>query len=545
MDCTCIPYTRLPKSSALFLDYLYHFDRVARFYSAPPFERSSYKTLAGKLQGFPLKRRELVEVLIRQNQAFGCPEATLANVRRLADPGVFAVVTGQQVGLLSGPAFTLFKALTAVRLARSLSEQGLPSVPVFWLATEDHDLEEVAQTATLDEDYALLPLKDTGESAAARASVGRVKLTGEITGALDRLEASLPAGGPRDRLLQDLRETYRPGVAWGDAFGRFIAKLFGRWGVVLIDPLDEAVHQLGAGIYKRAIGQARGLRKLLQDRSADLVRSGYNAQVHIADDSTLLFAERGGSRLAIHLPDAQRDVDFRIGDAENVAKVDLELQAQDHPLDFTPNALLRPVVQDALLPTLAYVAGPSEIAYLAQANSLYAEFGRPQPLIFPRAGFTLVDRRVARLLEKYRVSAEDVWRGEEHLRRKIAASGSVQGWSERFEQTEQEIARRLERLRQDIAAIDPTLVDSLKNAQEKILYQLDRLKGKASRATLERSELLARHEQTLIRLLTPASDLQERQVSGAYFLGRAGYEWLDRLLAQIQTQSSDHQALVY
>lgn len=541
MDCTCIPYSRVPKTSALYLDYLDHSARVAPFYNGSPFDLASYKTLADRLGILEIARRELAEILARQNKSFGCAEPTFANIRRLSEPGTFAVVTGQQVGLLSGPAFTLYKALTAVRLAQWLSEQGLPSVPVFWLATEDHDLEEVAQAAVLDEEYNLVPLRESGVRPAPRSPVGHVKLSAEISTALDRLEAVLAAGEPRDRLLQDLRASYQPGITWGQAFGRFMAQLFSRWGVVLVEPLDDSIHRLIAPAYEQAIVHAADLRARLRERSQALIRSGYHAQVHVAEDSSLVFVTREGNRVPLH----QRDGEYYLDATEKVSLKDLRAWVEDRPLDFSPNVLLRPIVQDTLLPTLAYVAGPSELAYLGQAQALYAPFGRPQPLIFPRAGFTLVDRRVHRLLEKYHLGVDDVWQGEEYLSRKIAAAGFAEGWSERFDQSERDLTQLLERLRQDVAALDPTMLDALKHAQEKMTYQMERLRGKVSRAALGRSELLTRHEQTLSRFLMPRKDLQEREVSGAYFLGRAGYELLDRVLAQIQTRPSGHQVLIY
>jgi bacillithiol biosynthesis cysteine-adding enzyme BshC len=536
MDHACIPYTRVPHSSRLLLDYLYHFDSVRDFYTGSPFDPASYKDLAQHLRGFSQDRTALVGILRRQNEAFGSAEPTFANLRRLREPGTFAVVTGQQVGLFSGPAFTLYKALTAVRLAQALSEQGLPCVPVFWLATEDHDLDEVAQAGIFDEEYGLVTLRDSGERPAPRSPVGMVKLTEAINVALERLQATLPAGEPRDILLGDLRVCYQPGVTWAQAFGRFLARLFGAWGVVLLDPLDGALRPLLAPVFTEALTQAATLRGHLADRSQALVRAGYHAQVHVAEDSTLVFARRAGNRL----PVAVRNSHFFVGEGETSLA---ELTAEAESL--TPNVLLRPVVQDVLLPTLAYVAGPSELAYLAQANTLYAAFGRPQPIIFPRAGFTLVERRIQRLLEKYALEVEDVWRGEEHLRRKLAAAESAEGWAKRFEESEQELARLLARLRQNLETLDPTLLDALRNAEDKMRYQMERLRGKVSRATLERSELLSRHQETLRRFLMPERDLQERQVSGIYFLGRAGYELLPRLLEHVPTQSSDHQVLVY
>lgn len=549
MQYTCIPYTRVPRSSALLTDYLYHFERVAPFYNGSPFDLASYKAVARDLQGFHKHRREVSEILARQSQTFGCGELTLANIRRLREPGTFAVVTGQQVGLVSGPAFTLYKALTAIRLAQWLSEQGLPAVPVFWLATEDHDLQEVAEASTLDEDYNLVPLRDAGERPAHRSSVGYVKLSAAIEPALDRLESVLAPGEPRDLLIRDLRESYRPGVSWGQAFGRFMARLFNRWGVILVDALDQDIHRLVAGVYAQAIDHAQGLRKRLQDRSQALVRAGYHAQVHVGEDSTLLFVARDGNRLPIHQPEEQGQPGgrFSLDDTEKITWRELKAWVENQPLDFSSNALLRPVVQDTLLPTLAYVAGPAELAYLGQSQAVYSEFGRPMPVIFTRAGFTLMDRRTERAMEKHSLKLEDVWKGEDHLGRKIAAAGfpGSKGWLERFDQSEQELATLLERLRQDIQAIDPTLLDSLKHAEEKIKYQLERLKGKLSRAALERSELLQRHEQMLLRFLMPRRDLQEREVSGVYFLGRAGYELLERLLNQIQVHSSDHQVIAY
>ena len=541
MEDTSLSYSRVPKSSALYLDYLYHFDRVAPFFSGSPFNTSSYRAVADSLQGVDGARGEVSEILRKQNQAFESGEATFESIQRLAKPGTLAVVTGQQVGLLSGPAFTLYKALTAVRLAHWLSQQGLPTVPVFWLATEDHDLEEVAQVAILDEEYNLVALRDPGERPAPYSSVGSVHLSHEIHPTLDRLEALLPQAESRERLLGDLRAAYVPGATWGQAFGRLMARLFGRWGVVLLDPLDEGIHRLTAHVYRQALSELPGIHESLQQRSRDLVRTGYHAQVHVADDSTLVFWARDGNRRPLH----RRDGGFVLDEREAVSFEQLRLGLDNQPLTFSASALLRPIVQDVLLPTVAYVAGPSELAYHGQTQVLYPFFGRRQPVIFPRAGFTLVDHRIWRLLGKYRLAVEDVWQGEEHLRRKIAAVGFAEGWSERLGQSEADLMALLERLRSDIQTLDPTLLDTLKRAEEKMKYQMERLRGKISHAALQRSDVLLRHAQSLMRFLMPNRELQEREVSGVYFLAHAGYHLLDRFLEQIRVDSSDHQILAY
>jgi bacillithiol synthase len=541
MDGATLPYTRVPKSSALYLDYLYHFDRVASFFDKSPFDISSYRAVADSVQGLDGARGQVSEILARQNRGFESGDATVENIRRLAKPGTLAVVTGQQVGLLSGPAFTLYKALTAVRLARWLSEQGLPTVPVFWLATEDHDLEEVAQVAILDEEYNLVAFRDPGERPAPHSSVGYVRLSQEIRSTLDRLEALLPPAESRDHMLRDLRAAFVPGATWGHAFGRLMARLFGRWGVVLVDSLDEDIHRLTAHVYRHALVESPAIHNSLQRRSRDLVRTGYHEQVHVAEDSTLVFWARDGNRRPLH----RRDGGFVLDGHEKVLPEQIRLALENQPLTFSPSALLRPIVQDVLLPTVAYVAGPSELAYHGQTQVLYPFFGRPQPVIFPRAGFTLVDHRIQRLLDKYRLAVEDVWRGEEHLRRKIAAAGFAEGWSERLDQSERDLTALLQRLRGDIQTLDPTLLDTLNHAEEKMKYQVERLRGKISHAALQRSEVLLRHAQSLMRFLMPNRELQEREVSGVYFLARAGYDLLDRILAQIRIDSCDHQIMGY
>jgi bacillithiol synthase len=308
---------------------------------------------------------------------------------------------------------------------------------------------------------------------------------------------------------------------------------------VLLDPLDEAVHRLSAPIYQKVLSQTADLRSRLQGRSAELIKSGYHAQVHIAEDSTLLFAEREGNRLPLHSSGAANQR-LSIGLDHSASLEELKSEISTQPLNFSANALLRPVVQDTLLPTIAYVAGPSELAYLGQSQVLYSVLGRSMPAVLPRCGFTLVDRRIERWMEKYQVGVGDVWQGKEHVTQRIASSAFAEGWSERFDQAKRDLVVLLARLRTDIEALDPTLLDTLNHTEEKILYQVERLKGKLTRSALKRSEVLERHEQALLGALMPEKELQERMVSGAWFLGRAGYGLLERLLEQIPADSSGH-----
>ncbi len=538
-----IPCAQVPHSTPLLVDYLDRYERLADYYSGSPFDSEAYRRVADTIKISDRHRRSLTEVLERQNRAFGCGDETLSRIDRLSRPGTLAVATGQQVGLLGGPAFTLYKALSAIRLADSLTRQGLSSVPIFWLANEDHDFEEVAQTAVPGGDYEEVLLRDDGERTAAQAPVGLTNYSAEISATLDRLEALLPAGENRDRLLADLRECYRPGVAWGEAFGRWMTKLFSRWGVVMLDPLDAEIHRMSVPLYARALEDADRLRSALLARSEALVRAGYHAQVRVQENSTLLFLARNGSRTALHRGRAKGE--FIVDDSEVLSGRELKRRLEERPLDFSANALLRPIVQDSLLPTVAYVGGAGELAYLGQAQSIYEISGRAMPVVSVRASFTLLDARIHRVMDRYRMSVEDVWQGKDHLTNKIAAGGFAEGWSEHFDQSEQELRKLLERLRGDIEKLDPTLHDALKHAEEKMKFQMERLRGKVARAAMARSELLSRHEDSLLRFVMPGKTLQERKISGAYFLGCAGYGLLERLLELIPAESSEHRIVTY
>ena len=539
MECHCIAYTKLPEASALYTSYLYHFDRAARFYGGgPPFSLASYASVSRAIRYSPALRSEVVRILTRQNEAFGAAEATGQNLRRLTHGDTLAVVTGQQVGFLSGPAFTLYKALTAVRLADWLSERGIESVPVFWLATEDHDLQEVSSTRVLDDGYHPVPLSDPGVRPAPQCSVGYARFSENVTRALADLESALPPGEPREQLLSDLREAYRPGVAWGEALARFIARVFARRGVVLLDALDPELHQLAAPAYVKAINATPDLTARLMERSQALVDAGFHAQVHVGPESTLIFGAREGNRVPLRSADSGRA--FKLEGGERISPEKLKRSAESRPEEITPNALFRPVVQDLLLPTIAYVAGPAELAYHAQSAVLYPAFERPQPVIFPRASFTLVDPRSERLLNKYHLAVDDAWQGEAHLRQRIAAAGFSEGWEERLTESEGEIVKVLEGLRADIQSIDPTLLHALERAHKRTEYQFERLKGKITSAAFRQSEVLRRHEQMLAQFLTPDGHPQERGLGGVYFLGRAGYDLLDRLLDLISVESPGH-----
>ena len=538
MQCQCMKQTNIPQATRLFTDFLYQFDRVRSFYSFAPFDEASFFQ-AAKSVTYPEETRAAVTaVLEEQSERFGATEQTRRNLERFRQ-GSAAVVTGQQVGLFTGPVFAFYKALTAIRLAEHLTAAGLDCVPVFWLATEDHDLEEVNHTFLLNPDYQLHRIAEEETPRAPNTPVGEVTISDGFARQIKQAIDLLPKSDWKAELARALAETYRPGETFGSAFGRLMARLLGRFGVLLLDPMHPRLHRLATGLFRRALESADELRQALLDRNRELAQAGYHAQVHVTNHSTLLFQRTGGQRTALR----RRDGEFLVGDEHRSAAELLE-HLERSPDDFSPNVLLRPVLQDYLLPTVAYVGGPAEVAYLAQASALYHHLLGRMPVIHPRASFTLLDRHAAELLGRYQVTLADVLGDSQILREKMAGQLLPPELAAALTQDERQLQEMLTSLRQQMEAFDHTLADAVATSARKMNYQLANIKRKAARAAGLRSQQMERDAVILENLLYPRKNLQERVYSGISFLGRFGPDLLDRLYQRISPHSADHQVLV-
>ncbi|MBV9406955.1 MAG: bacillithiol biosynthesis cysteine-adding enzyme BshC, partial [Acidobacteriaceae bacterium] len=381
MEPSCVQHNLIPGTSRLFSDYLYAFQNVEKFFPAH-FSDTQAITRAVQELNYPTARRErMAEALARQN-------AGSRALAQFAQPGTVAVVTGQQVGLFSGPAYTVFKALTAAKLAEQLKELSISAVPIFWLATEDHDLAEVDHAWVFDQDAT--PAKLSVTSAVANGGpVGDVELTDVPVADLAHALGELPF---RDEVLNRVKAAYRPGVRLGTAFREFLSEILKEFGLLFVDPLAVEVRETAIEFVKEVIDNVPGLISALRDRSKELVASGYHAQVLVEADTSLLFLLAQGKRIPIRWKDGRfvaRDRSYTAAELKGMAD------------QISPNALLRPVLQDYLLPTVSYVGGPAEIAYLAQSRVLYDRLLKRMPVIFPRNGFTLLDTRATKLFERY------------------------------------------------------------------------------------------------------------------------------------------------
>ena len=443
---------------------------------------------------------------------------------RFARPGTVAAMSGQQVGLFGGPAYTVYKAVTAVRLANELSAKGVPAVPIFWLATEDHDFPEVAHAWVFN--AARQPIRLDVQAPAEFA--GKARPVGGIPVArfpMDELRRALNGFPHCEEVASAVEAAYHPGATLGAAFRALLKTLLGKLGLLVLDPLDPAVRAIGAPFMAEALSAATELKATLLERNREIIAAGYHAQVHLEPKTSLFFLLDKGERTTLRMKDAEF------------------VSLRDRAADVSPNALLRPVWQDYLLPTVAYAGGPAELAYLAQSSVMYERLLGRMPVVLSRCGFTLLDGRASKLLERFRLNLADTLVPEEALKARIAQALIPADLKAKFEDTSAAFGARLDGLVASVNAFDPTLGAALSKGRAKILHQVDNVRRKTEREALRRDARAGADAAYLGGLLYPHRHLQERLYSFLPFLAQHGLDLADRIYETAALECPDHRVL--
>ena len=528
----CISFASIPHTSKIFTDFLSYSSDVRRFFPTQP-DAAHIAAFGKSVSRDPQRQAAVADVLAKQNRTWGASEATLRNIERLRN-GAFVVVTGQQVGLFGGPALALFKVASALALTKQVQALGVECVPVFWLASEDHDLAEVNQSLLLTPDLQLASFaaNTSGVAGAPVASIRFAEGTNEtVARAADLLGESLAA--------DYLRESYTEGTSFSDAYAKLYTRLFGDYGLILLTPSDTDLHRIAAPLFADAARRSAELDEAILARNRELSSAGYHEQVKVTAESTPLFALVDGARIPIHRSNGQ----FKVG-RELVSAEELQRRIEASPEQFSANVLLRPVLQDYWLPTLAYIGGPAEIAYFAQAAVVYEKLlGRVTPIV-SRMSATLIEPRIERLLTKYHVDLPEMFHGECELRDCIAARALPPELKQNFGDARDAVNEAMQRVSSSLQQLDSTLVEAATRATSKMQYQINRLEKRAAQAELRRSEIITRHTAQIENSLYPRKTLQEREIAGLYFHAKYGPQLVDRLVDLAQARCPEHKVLV-
>ncbi len=531
---------QLRGARTLVTDYLNNFEAVAEFYNGDYRSPDNFLTRASAIKERDLPLAQLVPLLKKQNQEFGCGLQTLEKIDWLLERRACAVVTGQQTGLFGGPLFTVYKALTAIKLAERLNRtcEGC-HVPVFWLASDDHDFRETNHVQILDKSNQPAVLTYESHPAETKLPLSAIEIGDEIRNLIQQLADMTHPSDFKQDVLAQLADAYAPGVTFPVAFGKWLMALLRPFGIIMIDASDSRIKALGKALFAKEISEGSPSSQAAVRASEVLLKQGYHNQVHLSGDFLNLFYA-APERESI----ARKGNTFVIKNSnESLTQSELLQRLQDTPEAFSPNVLLRPLYQDALLPTVAYVAGPSEGAYYAQMKGIYREFDMPMPIIFPRKSLTLLEGKIEKVLEKYNLQVADFWGDVEVLVTKIARANLPEDLESRIQNAALCVTENIHALEQVVADFDPTLADFVKNSSGRILGQIEGIEKKILQAYKKRDDVLRQQLYKASHSLYPRNQPQERQLNIVPYLFRHGFGFIDQLYEGMDISSFDHQII--
>jgi len=540
----CVDYRELPGQNALFLDFLYRFDRVKTFYGPPVHTGIDVLTERAEvlLKSPPrFSRDRMAAILAEFNTGIGASERSIENAARLRSPQCLAIVTGQQPGFLGGAALSVYKAMTAVRLAGLLEAAGYSVVPIFWLASDDSDFQEVQSTTFFQPAGSPLTVSYPDLRSDPAQMIGTVGLeqVGESLGAIE--ETGIKGDSFR-LVLEALRDCYAPGRTFREAMGAWLSRIFSSHGLVVFDPLSEQYKEGLGEFFSVAVDQRERIVQSLQERARDLASGGFEAQVRVESSESFLFWTEGEKRFKLEREGGRVRAKGSPPSLPNGIGAGAEFL--EHFVHLSPNVLLRPILQDWLFPTVAYVGGPSEVAYFAQVNAI-SSFWDQTSAIFPRVGITMVDRRAQRLLEKHGLGVLDILRGGfEEVYERVLRENDPAGVLGRLEEIQGRVKSGLASLKADMEQVDPTIVDMVKGAEGKILYQLDKIQNRFVSNRKRDEVTLTGQLDYLSSRLYPDGTLQERVINFGQFMSEEGVGLVDALVAGLDPFCPGHQ-LVY
>ncbi len=531
---------RLPRLPRLVDDYLHDYGKVQEFYNGDFRDPAAFEHQTGRTLARGLALGKLAAVLREQNRDFGCGPRTLGYIEAMEREQACAVVTGQQVGLFSGPLYTIYKALTAIKLAERLTRNGPGKcVPVFWLASDDHDLTEIDHIVLVDKDNRIEEVRCGMAPEKPRIPASALALPQDISDCLHRLSDLTQESEFKTDVFASLAEAYRPGRSWVEAFARWMTRLFQSRGLIFIDPSHPRLKEMGREVFDREIAEESAATTPALAASRRLREAGYESQIQLHEGIlNVFYAER--ERRAIRWDGRV----YEIKDPpETRSKEELLSLSRDKPFLFSPNVLLRPIYQDVLLPTVVYVGGPGEIAYFAQMKGVYEKFGVPMPVIYPRKSLTVVERKIGRILAKYNLGIPDFWDGTDRIIRGLGESGIPESLTRVLSLAASHLEEDFESLRREIAAVDPTLKESARLAGGKIVQQLQFLEKKIVRAAKKQNGITDGQIRKAGDHLYPNGRLQERIFNIVPYLLKYGPTFLDKLDEAIDIDTPEHQIL--
>ncbi|MFC9710343.1 bacillithiol biosynthesis cysteine-adding enzyme BshC [Paenibacillus sp. NPDC056933] len=488
-----------------------------------------------------IPRQSLAEYLRIYNKRVNDHSAVHESITRLAEQGALVVTGGQQSGLLTGPLFVIYKAASVVAAAREAEKRlQRPVVPVFWIAGEDHDWDEVNHTYLPDASGDMAKIKLQGRFA-GRDSVSYVHVEmDQWMTVLNQVEQLLPDTMHKPGLMKLITEIHESSSNLSDAFARLISALFGSTGLVLMDAADPDLRRLEQPVFERLVRENEILRSAYADGAAKLEQAGYAMPAEVTEDGANLFYIHEGARLLLMLKDGL------FSDRKGLVSFTEERLLQElteHPEQFSNNVLTRPLMQDSILPVAAVILGQGEIAYWGLTREAFRQFGLQMPILLPRLSFTILEDVHRKHMEQYGLSFQDVQYHMEDRKKQWLAQQETFRVDEQFGRVQQAFSDLYQPLLDQIAEIHPGLDRIGETNVGKISEQIQYLQQQTHKAIKEKHNVSLRHWNGIQNSLFPMNKPQERVHNALFYLNRYGTEWIGQLIESQCEFRGQHQMI--
>lgn len=486
-------------------------------------------------------RLKIAEALRNYNDKYNPHAAVTASIAKLEQPGTLVITGGQQSGLFTGPLLVAYKAMTIIISSKEAEQQlGRPVVPLFWIAGEDHDWDEVNHTFVLSRTTEISKIKIEG-SEQIRSSVSHIDIPEQSwIEAVDKLDALLQDSEFKPRIMELIRSSTDQAGSMSNAFAKLMGSLFGKYGLVLLDSADPELRKLEQPFFHSMITKNDALEEAYLRSAEEIVSNGYELQADAAPGAANLFYIHEGVRLLL----IKKDGVFtdRKGSISLTREQLLET-LEAYPERFSNNVLTRPLMQDCILPVLATVLGQGEMSYWALTRQAFDTIGGQMPLILPRMSFTVVEGTLNKHMDKFGLTFKDVQEGLQDKKQQWLTAQDELELGRRFEETRAAFTALYEPLVEQLGAIQAGLLKLGSSNKDKILDQITFLEGKAKDAIAKQNDAALRQWERIDLSLMPLGKPQERVYNILYYLNRYGLEWLDEVMAQPADYSGTHRLL--
>ncbi|GAB4333879.1 MAG: bacillithiol biosynthesis cysteine-adding enzyme BshC [Calditrichia bacterium] len=535
--------TQIPEPNPFFNAFLYDFAKVSSFFQWNPRENFEL-CLSSRLENFTL-RNVIPEILEEQNRQWDAPKTVLEQINLLRNDKTLAVVTGQQVGLFTGPLYTVYKAISAIHYCKLLQKK-YPEynfVPVFWMEANDHDFEEINHCFLPDPGDRPVKFEIPSEEQ-NRQSVYRLQIAESIVELIHQMEKALPATEFRGEILSQLRQIYDSGGSYVRAFAKHLTTLLGEYGLIICDPSDPALKILALPVFRKILDNPDMLSQSVQADGELLRQKGFSPALNLPDHTTGIFVE-DDSRRRVRLDyESGRFFLKDSGASQEISRQILMEWLEKSPERFSPNVALRPIIQDLVFPTAVYIGGPGEMSYLAQLNSLYRKMQVCQPAFLARARATIVEKKVNRLIQKYGLTFEEIFRGNSNVVEKYLTGQAEPEVFHRLNSLGKVVENEFKKLQVSLIALEPTLQSPVDKTLKNTLRSLEQLKSKVENALKNRNKVEIEQINRIFNLLMPNQQYQERVYNIIYFQVKYGPDFIGKLFEALNCEIPEHQLLI-